>query len=150
MDNSLNEYQDKLDIEARVKNLPAVTDFIGKSISCLKISQMELAQVLIVAEELFVNIASYAYKTGIGRACLLTRVSRQENSIEITFIDSGVKYNPLEREDPDITLEATKRKQGGLGVFFVKKKMDKMTYSYEDGKNILTVKKFFEGNADGD
>ena len=150
MDNSLNEYQDKLDIEARVKNLPAVTDFIGKSISCLKISQMELAQVLIVAEELFVNIASYAYKTGIGRACLLTRVSRQENSIEITFIDSGVKYNPLEREDPDITLEATKRKQGGLGVFFVKKKVDKITYSYEDGKNILTVKKFFKGNADGD
>ena len=143
MDNSLNEYQDKLDIEARVKNLPAVTDFIGKSISCLKISQMELSQVLIVAEELFVNIASYAYKPGIGRVCLLTRVSRQENSIEITFIDSGVKYNPLEREDPDITLEATKRKQGGLGVFFVKKKMDKMTYSYEDGKNILTVKKFF-------
>jgi anti-sigma regulatory factor (Ser/Thr protein kinase) len=150
MDNSLNEYQDKLDIEARVKNLPAVTDFIGKSISCLKISQMELAQVLIVAEELFVNIASYAYKPGIGRACLLTRVSRQENSVEITFIDSGVKYNPLEREDPDITLDATKRKQGGLGVFFVKKKMDKMTYSYEDGKNILTVKKFFKGNADGD
>ena len=150
MDNNLNELQDKLDIEAKVKNLPLVTDFIGKNISCLKLSQVELSQTLIVAEELFVNIASYAYKNGIGRACLLTRVSKEDNSVEMTFIDSGVKYNPLEREDPDITLDATERKQGGLGVFFVKKKMDKLTYSYEDGKNILTVKKFFKGNADGD
>ena len=149
MDNSLREFQDKLDIEAQVDNLPLVTDFIGKKVSCLNISQMEMSQILIVTEELFVNIASYAYKPGTGRACLIARVSREENSIEITFIDSGVKYNPLEKEDPDITLDASKRKQGGLGIFFVKKKVDSMTYAYEDGKNIVTVKKFFKGNADG-
>ena len=55
--------------------------------------------------------------------------------IDITFIDSGMQYNPLEKEDPDITLPLHKRKKGGLGIFMVKLTMDDMVYEYKDEKN---------------
>ena len=76
-------------------------------------------------------------------ASLITKIDEKENSIEIAFIDSGVRYNPLENNDPDITLSAKKRQKGGLGVFLVKRKVDSMTYAFEDGKNIVRIKKNF-------
>ena len=59
----------------------------------------------------------------------------------LTFIDSGVPYNPLKKDDPDTTLSAEDRKIGGLGIFLVKKSMDDMRYEFKDGKNILTLVK---------
>ena len=63
-------------------------------------------------------------------------------AIALTFIDEGVPYNPLEKEDPDTTLSAEDRKIGGLGIYMVKKNMDEMEYEYSDGKNILSMKKY--------
>lgn len=137
--------QDRLDIEADLENLPVVTDFVEQRVRKLNSSQKEVSQTLIVTEELFVNIASYAYGQDTGMATLIVEISRDDNSIEITFIDSGVRYNPLDKDDPDITLEARERQKGGLGIFFVKKKVDSMTYRYEERKNILTIKKTFRG-----
>ena len=59
----------------------------------------------------------------------------------IQFLDNGKPYNPLEKEDPDVTLSAEERSIGGLGIFMVKKSMDSLDYEYQDGKNILTIKK---------
>jgi sigma-B regulation protein RsbU (phosphoserine phosphatase) len=146
MDKNSKEIQYRLDIDAHVDNLPKVIDFIDRIISSLKVSQIELSHIFIVVEELFVNIASYAYKDKgkVGRASLIAKLFPKDNSIEITFIDSGVPYNPLEKPDPDITLDACKRKQGGLGIYFVKKKVDEMLYNFENGQNILTIRKKFE------
>ena len=98
----------------------------------------------IAVEELFVNIASYAYDTGIGTAVVQVTVNEEPLSVEITFIDNGKQYDPLAKEDPDTTLSVGQRKKGGLGIFMVKKSMDDVIYEYKDGKNILTIKKKLE------
>lgn len=59
----------------------------------------------------------------------------------ITFIDHGIPYDPLRKNDPDITLTSEEREIGGLGIFMVKKTMDEITYEYRDGQNILRIRK---------
>ena len=98
-------------------------------------------QIDIAVEELFINIASYAYDPEIGTAVVQVTVTDEPLSVEITFIDNGRQYDPLAKEDPDITLPINKRKKGGLGIFMVKNSMDDIHYEYADGKNILTIKK---------
>jgi anti-sigma regulatory factor (Ser/Thr protein kinase) len=90
-------------------------------------------------EEAYVNVASYAYTPGTGPVTL--KVEKSASEIRITFLDSGVPFNPLEKEDPDVSLPASERQIGGLGIFMVKKSMDNVQYAYLDGKNILTLTK---------
>ncbi len=99
------------------------------------------AQMLIElsVEELFVNIASYAYPGGGGSVEL--RLSEENGVLTLTFLDSGTPYDPLKKQDPDITLPAHAREIGGLGVFLVKKNMDTVCYRYENGKNVFTATK---------
>ena len=68
-------------------------------------------------------------------------VTENPLSVVITFIDGGVPYDPLATEDPDTTLSAEERDIGGLGIFMVKKSMDEITYRYEGGKNVLSIRK---------
>ena len=97
----------------------------------------------VAVEEIFVNVAHYAYAPATGDVAVGVYVTNDPRSINITFRDSGVPFNPLEKADPDITLKAEDRKIGGLGIYMVRKTMDDMTYEYKDGQNILTMKKFF-------
>ena len=64
-------------------------------------------------------------------------------AVVITFLDNGVPYDPLKKEDPDVTLSAQERTAGGLGIFLVKKSMDDILYEYKDGQNILKIRKNF-------
>ena len=98
-------------------------------------------QIEVAAEEIFINIASYAYAPDKGRATVRVEVSPDPVTVTITFIDQGMPYDPLAKEDPDVTLKAEDRPVGGLGIFMVKKTMDDVTYEYKDGKNILRIKK---------
>ena len=97
----------------------------------------------VAVEELFVNIASYAYGEESGVAVVQVSVVKDPLSVEITFIDNGKQYDPLAKPDPDTTLSADERKKGGLGIFMVKNSTDDISYEYKDGKNILTIKKNF-------
>ena len=94
-----------------------------------------------VIDELFGNIAQYAYNPETGPATVRVEVSDAPISVTITFMDHGVPYDPLQKEDPDITLSAEERGSGGLGIFMVKKTMDEITYEYKDGQNILRIRK---------
>ncbi len=90
----------------------------------------------IAAEEIFVNIASYAYPEDYkGDRYARIECDVDENKGSFLFADAGLPYNPLEREDPDITLSAEERGIGGLGIYIVKQSMDEVYYSYEDGEN---------------
>ena len=100
-------------------------------------------QIDVAVEEVFVNIASYAYAPGKGSATVRVEIRQDPRTVLITFLDRGVPYNPLEKEDPDVSLPAEERKIGGLGIFMVKKSMDNMLYKYQDGQNILTIIKKF-------
>ena len=74
-------------------------------------------------------------------ATVRVEAAEKPRSVVITFIDNGVPYNPLEKEDPDTTLSAEAREIGGLGIFIVKKSMDEVSYEYKEGKNVLTIRK---------
>ena len=91
-------------------------------------------------DELFGNIVRYAYQPGMGPATVRVEVTG-EPAVILTFIDNGVPYDPLKKADPDTTLSAEERQVGGLGIFMVKKSMDEIAYEYQDGQNILRIKK---------
>ncbi len=97
--------------------------------------------ICVAVEEIFVNIASYAYGEGTGEASLSFSFDEAERLMTLMVQDEGTPFNPLERAEPDITLSAADREIGGLGIFITKKTMDTVAYRYENGKNILTMTK---------
>jgi anti-sigma regulatory factor (Ser/Thr protein kinase) len=136
---------DKLDILAKIENLDTVTDFVNQHLEVVECPMKIQMQIDVAVEEIFVNIANYAYGSAEGPATVRVNVDDKNKIVDITFIDNGIPYDPLAKEDPDITLSAQERQIGGLGIFMVKKSMDDVTYEYRDGHNILTLKKGLKG-----
>ena len=134
----------KMTVDATVDNLNKVLAFIDEQLEANNCPMRVMLEIDVAAEEIFVNVASYAYTSGIGSVAIEVNFEEKPKAVAIRFIDSGIPYNPLEKEDPDVTLPAEKRGIGGLGVFMVKKSMDEVTYEYKDGKNHLTIRKFFD------
>jgi sigma-B regulation protein RsbU (phosphoserine phosphatase) len=129
--------------EASTKKLHDVLDFIEKELSQIECPSKCIKQLIIAVEEIFVNIAFYAYsesekKDNFVEIQLL--LNEENKEIEITFIDGGKPYNPLLKSDPDTGLSADKRKIGGLGIY-MSKKLSNMRYVFTDDKNILTLTK---------
>ena len=131
----------ELTIAATVENIETVTQFVNEQLEALDCPIKAQMQIDIAIDELFGNIAHYAYNPGTGDATVRVEVVREPLSVVITFIDRGVPYNPLSNADPDTGLSLEERGVGGLGIYIVKKSMDEITYSYQDGKNILTIRK---------
>ncbi len=131
----------EMTIEARKENLAQALAFVDEVLEEAGCPMKTQMQVDVAVEELFVNIASYAYGDGVGTALLQAEVSGDPPVFSLTLIDSGLPYDPLAKEDPDITLSAQERQIGGLGIFMVKQMMDDMRYEYRDGQNHLTVLK---------
>jgi len=128
-------------VEAVLKNLPLVVEFVEKHLKRTGISLKEKLQICVAVEEIFVNIANYAYAPDRGTATVRVEFSGATVTVSITFMDNGIPFDPLKRRDPDITLSAEERRIGGLGIFMTKKTMDSVKYEYKDGQNILTLKK---------
>ena len=131
----------ELSVEALVDNLNRVLAFVDGELEKLDCPMKTQMQIDVAVEELFVNIASYAYNPETGPATVRVEVETEPLAVVITFIDHGVPYDPLAKEDPDVTLSAEERGIGGLGIFMVKKSMDDISYEYKNGQNILTIKK---------
>ena len=131
----------ELTIAAEIENIPAVTEFVDAELEECGCPMKTQMQIDIAIDELFGNIARYAYDPGTGEATVRVDVKENPAAVEITFIDGGVPYDPLKKADPDVTLSADEREIGGLGIFMVKKSMDNIAYEYRDGKNILSITK---------
>lgn len=131
----------EMTLPAVVENIAQVTDFVNAQLEEIGCPMKAQVQIDIAIDELFGNIAQYAYNPEIGPATVRVEVSDAPISVTITFMDHGVPYDPLQKEDPDITLSAEERGSGGLGIFMVKKTMDEITYEYKDGQNILRIRK---------
>lgn len=133
----------QLKVNADVSELDQVLSFadaILEEMDCPVKTQM---QIDVAVEEIFVNIAHYAYPNGEGEAVITIDSDKGAKSVSILFEDQGTPYDPLQNEDPDVTLSAEDRPIGGLGIFMVKKSMDEVSYEYKDGKNRLTIRKSF-------
>ena len=129
------------EFEAVKENLPAVNEFVEHHLDLVDCPMKAKMQISVAVEEIFVNIANYAYSPNKGNATVRVEVSDEPIMVSITFMDKGVPYDPLAKEDPDVSMSAEERQIGGLGIFMVKKSMDDISYEYKDGKNILTLKK---------
>ena len=131
----------ELTIAATIENIETVTDFVNEQLEAYDCPMKAQMQIDIAIDELFGNIAHYAYNPEIGSATVRVEVVEEPLSVVITFIDNGVPYDPLKKEDPNTTLSADEREIGGLGIFMVKKTMDDIIYEYKDGQNRLTIVK---------
>ena len=135
----------ELYIDAVVENIDVVTDFVNEQLEQYNCPMKAQMQIDIAIDELFGNIAHYAYNPEIGQATVRVEVLEEPLSVVITFIDNGIPYDPLSKEDPDVSLSAEERQIGGLGIYMVKKSMDEIAYEYKEGQNILSIKKKFDG-----
>ena len=126
--------------KADKQELPHVQEFVQNVLQEYDCSEKTIMQINLVMEEVFVNVASYAYQNDNGDCKVIIKYDGKEKVI-ITLEDGGIPFNPLEKDDPDITLSAEKREVGGLGIFITKQIMDQVEYQYEDQKNILRMTK---------
>lgn len=131
----------ELDIQAKLENLDEVMAFVDEQLEAADCPMKAQMQIDIAVEEVFVNIAHYAYNPVVGDVIIRIKIEKDPLAVELTFIDEGKPYDPLAKEDPDVTLAAEDRQIGGLGIFMVKKTMDNVDYEYNQGRNILTLKK---------
>ncbi len=98
-------------------------------------------QLSVAVDEIMANISNYAYEDGVGPVTVRLGFEEETGTVSLTFVDKGLPYNPLEKEDPDVTLSAEDRPIGGLGIYLVKKTMDYIAYEYKFNQNILTMQK---------
>ena len=131
----------ELTVDAVIENIPAVTAFVEEQLEQYNCPMKAQMQIDIAIDELFSNIAQYAYTPKTGKATVRMEVTENPMAVVISFIDNGIPYDPLAKADPNVSLPADERQIGGLGIFMVKKSMDEINYEYKDGQNILTIKK---------
>ena len=126
---------------AKTENLPDILGFVEETLEVFDCPMKIQIPLCVAIEEVFVNIAHYAYGEGEGRVSLGICMDEASRIVTFRMADQGIPFDPLQKPDPDITLSAEDRDIGGLGIFITKKTMDEVTYAYENGENILTMKK---------
>ena len=125
--------------DATQEQLERVQQFVERELEKYNCSTKVLYQLAV--EEIFINIVHYAYNPKVGKATVRCCVDGDPPQVTIQFLDNGKPFNPLAKKDADITLSAEERDIGGLGILMVKKSMDAVDYIYENGTNVLTIKK---------
>ena len=133
------KHMKELKIKAATENLNEALSFIDDYLDEAGCSMKNKMQTDLAVEEIFVNVALYAYVPETGDVTIRLELDDEKTKFYITFIDSGIPYDPLAKEDPDITLSSEERPIGGLGIFLIKKYMDDIRYKFEDGCNKLTI-----------
>lgn len=134
----------ELTLDATIENIETVTDFVTAELESIHCPRKAQVQISIAIDELFSNIARYAYNPETGPAVVQVEVAQNPLAVIITFMDHGVPYDPLANLNPDTSLSAEDRDVGGLGIYLVKNIMDDVTYEYKDGRNVLKIKKNLE------
>ena len=131
----------EITVDAMIENMNTVTAFVDDFLDQIACPMKSRIQINIVIDEIFGNICYYAYKDSVGAVTVRVESGNTPKAVFLTFTDNGIPYNPLETEDPDITLSSEERKIGGLGIYLVKKNMDEMKYEYVNQQNRLWMEK---------
>ena len=131
----------EITIDALIENINTVTAFVDDLLDEIDCPMKSKIQIHIVIDEIFGNICHYAYKDSVGTVTVSVEFQNTPKTICLTFTDNGIPYNPLETEDPDITLSSEERNIGGLGIYLVKRNMDEIKYEYINKQNRLWMEK---------
>lgn len=126
---------------AKTEELSKVLGFVEESLEQYECPMKMQTAICIAIEEVFVNVAHYAYGDGEGDVAFGMEFDEESRVITFRMADKGIPFDPLKKPDPDVTATADEREIGGLGIFITKKTMDTVTYAYENGENILIMKK---------
>ena len=124
---------------AKTEVLSDLISYVEQTLEQYECSIKTQTSICIAIEEVFVNVAHYAYGKVVGEVTLGIEFDKKTRNVTFKMVDSGVPFNPLAKPDPDITLSAQQREIGGLGIFITKKTMDYVEYTYQNGKNVLTM-----------
>jgi serine/threonine-protein kinase RsbW len=130
---------DQITVPAQKENLSRVLEFIGQELESFPYNPKALLRLELAVEEAFVNIASYAYQPDNGEITVGMGIDEEPLQVTVQLIDSGIRFNPLENEDPDVSTGIEQKQPGGLGIFLIKKNVDQVQYQYQEGKNMLTL-----------
>lgn len=133
----------EITVDAIKENVVAVTEFVESELEMAGCPMKPMMQINVAIDEMYSNVSLYAYGDKSGKVTVKLDILSDPDRAVITFEDEGIPYNPLEKDDPDVTLSADEREIGGLGIFLVKKTMTDVLYEYKDGKNCLTLVKHF-------
>ncbi len=128
-----------LRLKAEIENVDMLTDFVNEQLEGMDCSMRSMTQIDIALDELFSNVCNYAYGEGTGNVDVYVEEQEGQGRVCITLVDSGIPFDPLSHEDPDVTLGLHDRVIGGLGILMVKKTMDDVQYEYRNGQNRLTI-----------
>ena len=131
----------ELVLDAAIEHTDELIDFLNAQLAQVDCPRKARVQIDVAAEELFVNIARYAYDGKTGTVTVRTEFCDDPVCVQITFIDSGTPFDPLKAQDPDTSAAPEERPVGGLGIYLVKSSMDALNYVYKDGCNMLTMRK---------
>ena len=126
---------------AKTESLAEVLCFVEQALEEFGCSMKIQTAICVAIEEVFVNVAHYAYQNGEGDMAIAIGFDEESRIATFRMTDKGVPFDPLQKPDPDITLSAEEREIGGLGIFIAKKTMDTITYAFENDENILTMVK---------
>ena len=132
---------DQITVPAKIEQLDRVQEFVAEHLECHDCSMKVMMQIEIAVEEIFVNIANYAYQPASGEVKIGCEVRPEPLTVMIRFADRGRPFDPLAKEDADTSKDALIEREGGLGILMVKKSMDEVGYAYENGCNVLTITK---------
>lgn len=136
---------DFITVPAHDNDPDPVIEFVEARLERYDCSPKAIYQIQVAIEEILVNIVSYARLTEDDHIEVRCEVLDGPLRVVLQFLDAGVPFDPLEKGDPDTSLEAIMEREGGLGIFLVKQMMDEVSYSYEGGRNTLTIQKGLEG-----
>lgn len=128
-------------LEARLENIPDLTDQVNAALEELDCPMKAQIQIDVAIDELLSNIAKYAYAPGTGEVTVRLEEEPEPHAVRLSFLDSGMPFDPLAADEPDTALSADERSVGGLGIFLVRKTMDGVDYAYRDGQNVLSIRK---------
>ena len=126
---------------AKTETLTEVLSFVEQTLEQYECPMKTLTAICVAIEEVFVNVARYAYREEEGGVTLGICFDEESRNVTFEMSDKGAPFDPLKKPDPDITLSAEDREIGGLGIFIAKKTMDVITYAYKNGENVLTMTK---------
>ena len=123
-----NDTGNSITLPAAVENIGKITAFVEGKLEERDCPLKKTMEISMAVDEIMANVAMYAYAPGTGDVTVQFGFEEASRTASVTFIDGGVAFDPLAKEDPDVTLPAEQRKIGGLGIFLVKKTMDEVTY----------------------
>ena len=132
---------EEITLTASVDQIKKVVDFVNDYLKKAGCSVRSRIQIDVAIDEIFGNIALYAYAPDTGPATVRVETEDKPPCVVITFIDHGKPFDPLTSKEPDLAKPIKERRIGGMGLFMVKKTMDDVSYCFRDGQNILTIRK---------